>query len=61
MESSYPRRANLALVVAKADKVNIGYTALTLDMAYNNARLVARPGAAADRGVLPVAAPGGIA
>lgn len=38
-----PDRADLALVVARENQVYRGSTVLTLDMAYNNARLVARP------------------
>ena len=40
-----PARADLALVVAKNEVGNAyrGSTVLTLDMAYNNARLLARP------------------
>jgi hypothetical protein len=38
-----PERADLALVVAKENQVYRASTVLTLDMAYNNARLVARP------------------
>ncbi len=40
-----PAKADLALVVAKNDAGNAyrGSTVLTLDMAYNNARLLARP------------------
>jgi cold shock CspA family protein len=40
-----PARADLALVVAKTEAGNAyrGSTVLTLDMAYNNARLLARP------------------
>jgi cold shock CspA family protein len=40
-----PARADLALVVAKSEIGNAyrGSTVLTLDMAYNNARLLARP------------------
>jgi hypothetical protein len=40
-----PARADLALVVAKNEAGNAyrGSTVLTLDMAYNNARLLARP------------------
>lgn len=36
-------RADLALVVSKENKLYRGATILSLDMAYNNARLVARP------------------
>jgi DNA-binding MarR family transcriptional regulator len=35
--------ADLALVVARKEAAYIGHTCLTLDMAYNNARLIARP------------------
>lgn len=38
-----PERADLALVVAREQEVYRGSTVLTLDMAYNNARLIARP------------------
>lgn len=38
-----PERADLGLVVAKENQVYRASTVLTLDMAYNNARLVARP------------------
>lgn len=38
-----PERADLALVVARENQVYRASTVLTLDMAYNNARLVARP------------------
>jgi hypothetical protein len=38
-----PEAADLALVVAKENQVYRSSTVLTLDMAYNNARLVARP------------------
>ena len=38
-----PDRADLALVVARENEVYRASTVLTLDMAYNNARLVARP------------------
>jgi cold shock CspA family protein len=38
-----PDRADLALVVARENQVYRASTVLTLDMAYNNARLVARP------------------
>lgn len=34
---------DLALVVTKTNNVYRGHTCLTLDMAYNNARLIARP------------------
>ena len=39
---------DLALVVSKSEKGNyyLGHTCLTLDMAYNNARLIARPDSA---------------
>ena len=39
---------DLALVVSKNDAGNqyLGHTCLTLDMAYNNARLIARPDSA---------------
>lgn len=39
----HPERADLALVVARENQVYRASTVLTLDMAYNNARLVARP------------------
>lgn len=38
-----PERADLALVVGRENQVYRASTVLTLDMAYNNARLVARP------------------
>ena len=38
-----PKVADLALVVGKEGAVYKGYTVLTLDMAYNNARLLTRP------------------
>ncbi|MGN7150370.1 DUF3825 domain-containing protein [Arthrobacter sp. SAFR-179] len=38
-----PARADLALVVTKHDRQYRGETVLTLDMAYNNARLICRP------------------
>lgn len=38
-----PNKADLALVVHRIDKVYIGTTVLTLDWAYSNARLIARP------------------
>ena len=38
-----PDQADLALVVARENQVYRASTVLTLDMAYNNARLVARP------------------
>ena len=38
-----PDRADLALAVGRENQVYRASTALTLDMAYNNARLVARP------------------
>ena len=38
-----PDRADLGLVVARENQVYRASTVLTLDMAYNNARLVARP------------------
>jgi hypothetical protein len=38
-----PRRADLALVVDRADGVYRAFTVLALDMAYRNARLIARP------------------
>lgn len=38
-----PSRADVALVVNRTDDVYSGETILTLDMAYNNARLLARP------------------
>ena len=37
------KRADLALLVDPYEQVNMGWTVLTLDMAYNNARLLARP------------------
>jgi hypothetical protein len=36
-------KADLALLVNPYGAVNMGWTVLTLDMAYNNARLIARP------------------
>lgn len=38
-----PEQADLALVVARENEVYRASTVLTLDMAYNNARLIARP------------------
>ena len=38
-----PDVADLALVVARVGDAYHGSTVLTLDMAYNNARLLARP------------------
>jgi hypothetical protein len=38
-----PERADLALVVARENEVYRASTVLTLDMAFNNARLIARP------------------
>lgn len=38
-----PEKADLALVIAREHEVYRGSTVLTLDMAYNNARLIARP------------------
>ena len=38
-----PERADLALEVARENQVYRASTVLTLDMAYNNARLIARP------------------
>jgi hypothetical protein len=38
-----PDEADLALVVSQEQKVYKGWTVLTLEMAYNNARLIARP------------------
>ena len=38
-----PEQADLALVVARQGEVYRASTVLTLDMAYNNARLIARP------------------
>jgi cold shock CspA family protein len=40
---SSPERADLALVVSRENEVYLGSTVLTLDMAYSNARLIARP------------------
>lgn len=40
---SADRAAHFALVVDRRDDVYIGYTILTLSMAYKNARLIARP------------------
>lgn len=39
----HPEQADLALVVARENEVYRASTVLTLDMAYNNARLIARP------------------
>jgi len=39
----HPDEVDLALAVAKQDGYYIGTTCLTLDMAYNNARLIAKP------------------
>ena len=36
-------KPDLALAVTKLDNCYQGYTCLTLDMAYNNARLIAKP------------------
>ncbi len=36
-------QADLALAVKDEGEVYIAYTCLTLDMAYNNARLIAKP------------------
>lgn len=38
-----PDTVDLALAVTKQDKYYTGFTCLTIDMAYNNARLIARP------------------
>jgi cold shock CspA family protein len=38
-----PERADLALVVSREGQQYLGSTVLTLDMAYNNARLLCRP------------------
>ncbi|MBK6781771.1 MAG: DUF3825 domain-containing protein [Gemmatimonadetes bacterium] len=38
-----PRRADLALVVEREERVYRGFTVLPLDLAYKNARLIARP------------------
>jgi hypothetical protein len=38
-----PSKADVALVVGREGRVYKGYTVLTLDMAYNNARLLTRP------------------
>lgn len=40
---THPRKADLALAVYRESQVYLGATILTLDMAYNNARLIARP------------------
>jgi len=40
---SDPRKADVALVIGKEGAVYKGYTVLSLDMAYNNARLLTRP------------------
>ncbi len=37
------KRADLALVVYRENNIYVGMTVLTLDMAYNNARRIARP------------------
>ena len=34
---------DLALVISKKDKIYFGHTCLTMEMAYNNARLIAKP------------------
>lgn len=39
----HPDKVDLAFAVAKQDGYYIGTTCLTLDMAYNNARLIAKP------------------
>lgn len=36
-------KADVAIAVTKKDKCYQGHTCLTLDMAYNNARLIAKP------------------
>ena len=38
-----PSQVDLALTVSREGDVYLASTVLTLDMAYNNARLVARP------------------
>lgn len=38
-----PNEVELALVVGRVDAVYKAFTVLDLDMAYNNARLLARP------------------
>lgn len=38
-----PTKADVALVVGREGRVYKGYTVLTLDMAYNNARLLTKP------------------
>jgi hypothetical protein len=40
---THPKQADLALAVYREKDVYLGATILTLDMAYNNARLIARP------------------
>ena len=40
---SHPKVADLALVIEKYEGYYLAATCLTLDMAYNNARLIARP------------------
>lgn len=40
---THPRQADMALAVFREREVYLGATILTLDMAYNNARLIARP------------------
>ena len=36
-------KADVAIAVTKKDNCYQGHTCLTLDMAYNNARLIAKP------------------
>lgn len=38
-----PEKVDLVLVVTRRNNYYIGKTCLTLDMAYNNARLIAKP------------------
>ncbi|MCL2036084.1 MAG: DUF3825 domain-containing protein [Oscillospiraceae bacterium] len=38
-----PKKVDLSLAVSKVEGVYTGKTCLTLDMAYNNARLIAKP------------------
>ena len=48
-ESRFPEtrifnnKADVAIAVSKKDNCYQGHTCLTLDMAYNNARLIAKP------------------
>jgi len=38
-----PKKVDLSLAVGARNGVYTGHTCLTLDMAYNNARLIAKP------------------